>query len=153
MLTRQIIFGLALLLCSSLIAGADTGRIYKVLPHYLDRDGRHVVAPSLFERDAYQAYLRENPESRAGLRFDVNWGAKRAGASIMVLRLELRGSEAASGEVVILERKVKPPRLFRNWSSLRLDGEDYRRLGALLAWRATLWRGDEMLAEQKSFLW
>jgi hypothetical protein len=41
----------------------------------------------------------------------------------------------------------------RHWDSLTLGGADYKNLGSLIAWRATLWRGDELLAEQKSFLW
>ena len=34
-----------------------------------------------------------------------------------------------------------------------LSGEEYQKLGELSAWRATLWEGDRLLAEQKSFLW
>ena len=39
------------------IADACTAasKISKVLPHLLDKQGRHTLSPSLLERDAYQA--------------------------------------------------------------------------------------------------
>ena len=49
-----------------------------MLPHYLDKEGRHTLSPSLYERDAYQAILRQNPEKRGGMRFDVQWKARGA---------------------------------------------------------------------------
>ena len=57
-------------------AQAITGRVVKVLPMYFDHKGRHMVSPSLYERDAYQAYLRSNPELKAGMLFSVQWKAK-----------------------------------------------------------------------------
>jgi hypothetical protein len=153
MLPRRIICCLAFLLCAPALLEAGTGRIFKVLPHYLDLEGRHVLAPSLFERDAYQAVLRESPELRSALRFDVNWKAKGTSRSGLVLRIELRGSEQSLAAPIIIEQPVQPRRLLRNWSSLPLEREDCARLGTLLAWRATLWDGDVLLAEQKSFLW
>ena len=39
-------------------------------------------------------------------------------------------------------------------TTLRLRlGENSYNLGDLIAWRATLWNGEILLAEQKSFLW
>ena len=65
-------------------------KISKVLPHWLDKQGRHTLSPSLFERDAYQAQLRANPDQRSGIRFDVKWakGSQRASANLM-LQVEL----------------------------------------------------------------
>src|SRR5690348_1436186 len=57
-------------------AEAAGARIIKVLPHLLDRDSRHTLSPSLYERDAYQSFLRKNADQCAGLRFDVQWKAK-----------------------------------------------------------------------------
>jgi len=42
---------------------------------------------------------------------------------------------------------------FRSWTALPLAGNDYQRFGRVVAWRATLWNGDQLLSEQKSFLW
>ena len=51
-----------LLLLGSLSAAsasdAVTGRVVKVLPLLLDLKGQDAISPSLYDRDAYQAYLR-----------------------------------------------------------------------------------------------
>ena len=52
----------------------------------------------------------------------------------------------------LLEQEAPPP-LLRHWNSLTLGSADYRNFGELVAWRATLWRGNQLLSEQKSFLW
>lgn len=142
---------LVLLLASSLGLQAGSARILKVLPHYLDEQGRHSLSPSLYERDAYQAFLRANPDKRSALRFDVNWKARSAKGPL-VLKLELRGSARDVLQPLVVERPVKP-HFFNHWSSLKLEGDDYATLGQLIAWRATLWEGGELRAEQKSFLW
>lgn len=132
-------------------AHSASGKIIKVLPHLLDKEGRHAVAPSLYQRDAYQEHLRQNPQLRAGLRFDVHWKAKEAGS--LKLRVEVRGGHENEPTSLVIEQPVKPPRLFSKWSALEMKRTDYEKFGELRAWRATLWEGDTLLAEQKSFLW
>jgi len=145
--------GLLVWLCSGLGLQAGSPRIIKVLPHYLDKQSRHSLSPSLYERDAYQEFLRKNPDERAALRFDVNWTAKRSGSQRLLLRVELRSSGRDPADPIVLERMVRPARLFHTWSSLILEGDQYKEFGRLIAWRASLWRGKDLLAEQKSFLW
>ena len=130
---------------------AAEGRIIKVLPHFLDRQGRHALSPSLYDRDAYQAVLRKNPDKRSGLRFDIQWKAKFAGPNPLKLRIELRGT--SPGEMQSLEQTVHNKGPFSRWSALIVQNEAYEELGDVVAWRATLWDGDRMIAEQKSFLW
>jgi len=132
-------------------AEAATARIVKVLPHLLDRAGRHTLSPGLYERDAYQVFLRKNPDQCSGLRFDVQWKAKRADWARLKLRVEIRGSKEATP--FVLEHPVERNHWYNRWSSLTLGGESYRTAGEVIAWRATLWEGDQLLAEQKSFLW
>jgi len=136
---------------SALGAESATAKIIKVLPHLLDRDGRHTLSPSLYERDAYQAFLRKHPDQCSGLRFDVQWKAKREAGTRLLLRVEIRGSKEA--KPVLLEQPAQPNHWYRRWSSVRLEGAAYRKVGEVIAWRATLWEGDRLLAEQKSFLW
>src|ERR1044071_7230442 len=140
-------------LCSALGLQASSARIIKVLPHYLDHERRHSLSPSLYERDAYQAFLRNNPDKRSALRFDINWKAKRSGPEKLVLRIELRSSGRDLSQPIVLERTVRPARWFHTWSSLLLEGEEYQQFGQLISWRATLWKGDALVAEQKSLLW
>lgn len=144
---------LLLLVVAAADANAATARINKVLPHYLDQQGRHTLAPSLYERDAYQAHLRQHPEERSAGRFDVHWKTPGAHSKNLKLRLELRGSAMESPKPLILDLPVEAPRFFSKWSSLTLRNSDYEKLGSLIAWRATLWDGDTLLTERKSFLW
>jgi hypothetical protein len=129
--------------------GAAPARITKVLPHLLDREGRYSLSPSLYERDAYQALLRKSPEKCSGIRFDVRWKAQ-AGNRVK-LRIDIRGS--ASPEPLVLEQNVRRNHWYDRWTSLTLSGESFQKVGQVIAWRATLWDGDKLLAEQKSFLW
>jgi hypothetical protein len=135
-------------------APAATGKVIKVLPHFLDLQGRHTLTPSLYDRDAYQARLREHPEQRSGIRFDVQWKSKGAAWSPLVLRVELRGIvEGDAPKEMILEEPAEGRTWFNHWTKLVLDGEDYRKFGEVTAWRATLWEGETLIGEQKSFLW
>jgi hypothetical protein len=142
-------------LTATLSLSAATGRVVKVLPHYLDLKGRHALSPSLYDRDAYQAFLRQHPEKRSGMRFDVLWRARGAAGKTLKLRAELRGT--AKGNLpsqTTLETDVKAgAHNISHWNSLTLGGDDYKKFGEVSAWRVTLWNGDQLVAEQKSFLW
>ncbi|TAK99089.1 MAG: hypothetical protein EPO07_11175 [Verrucomicrobia bacterium] len=134
-------------------ATAATGRVVKVLPLFLDQQGRHALSPSLFDRDAYQAQLRKNPEQRTAMRFDVLWRVRGEASGKLKLRLELRGMAHGNlPQEKTLETEVSATGLNR-WSSIKLGGDDYKNFGEVTAWRVTLWDGDQQLGEQKSFLW
>jgi hypothetical protein len=153
---RGLFFASLLLLGSlagSPAADTATGRVIKVLPLFLDPQGRDAVTPSLFDRDAYQVYLRQHTNEISAIRFDVLWKAADAGDAVLKLRVDLRGGGTNGLPCqTTLEQTVKPGR-FRCWTSLVLAGADYKNFGGLVAWRATLWSDDRLLAEQKSFLW
>jgi hypothetical protein len=149
----QIVLFFALFnLCLFPLDAADA-RIIKVLPHYLDLEGRHALSPSLYERDAYQEVLRKNPTQRSALRFDIQWKARGVPAAKLKLRLELRTSKNFLLKPLVAEQPVKKRRWLSRWSALKVSGEEFKQMGELLAWRATLWDGEKLLAEQKSFLW
>ena len=135
-------------------ASAATGRIMKVLPHLLDTNGVHTLRPSLYERDAYQAFLRQHPDKRTGIRFDIEWKGIGPLFDPLKLRLELRGI-AAGGlpREAVLEKPVERSGWLGSWTTLVLNGQDYQRFGEVTAWRVTLWEGDQLLGEQQSFLW
>lgn len=134
-------------------ADAVTGRVIKVLPLLLDQKGRAALSPSLFDRDAYQAKLRGNTNLVSAIRYDVEWSARHAGDTQLTLRVELRGvGEANLPKLKTLETRVTPG-FFHKWTELTLGGEEYKQFGAVTAWRATLWDGDRLLGEEKSFLW
>jgi hypothetical protein len=151
--SRIVILLSAVLAMAVSASAATTGRVSKVLPHFLDLKGRHALSPSLYDRDAYQAQLRQHPEQRSGIRFDVLWKAKATNGATLKLRVEMRGTPQGNlPRQKILETEVKPRRL-GHWTSLRFDGDDYKNFGEVTAWRVTLWDGDQLAGEQKSFLW
>jgi hypothetical protein len=131
-----------------------TGRVIKVLPHFLDLKGRAALSPSLYDRDAYQATLRDHPEKRSGIRFDMQWKTKGTVWSDLKLRVELRGvAQGDAPKQMILEQDLQSGGWFSHWTSMTLSGEEYKTIGEVTAWRVTLWEGSDMLGEQKSFLW
>jgi hypothetical protein len=133
--------------------GAAAGRVVKVLPLFLDLQGHDALSPSLFDRDAYQAYLRQHTNEVSAIRFDVLWKASDAKDAKLKLRAELRGiGDRGLPSQTVLETEIAPG-LFRSWTSLPLGGDDLKKFGSLVAWRVTLWDGDQWIGEQKSFLW
>ena len=141
---------MVLLVFACAAANAQSARIVKVLPHFLDLKGRNAANPSLFDRDAYQQELRGSPTNRSALRFDVQW--KAHGYDTLKLRLEAKGLKGKQSTAMNLEQPIRSG-FFSKWSGLTLGGEDYKNFGELISWRATLMDGTNVVAEHKSFLW
>ena len=144
----QLAAALLLLCVISTPDAAQAGKITKVLPHWLDLQGRHTLSPSLLERDAYQAKLRADRSLCSGIRFDVKWATNTGGT--VKLQLELRVTGVA--KPIVLERAIKPNRR-GGWDVVTLDGGAFKAIGKIIAWRVRLLDGDIELAERRSFLW
>jgi hypothetical protein len=141
------------LVAAAQAADAVTGRIVKVLPFLLDQRGRNATSPSLFDRDAYQAVLREHDTNVSAVRFDVLWNAAKAPDENLKLAVELRGIGTNNApRMTTLETNVSPG-WFRQWTAIPLAGRDYKEFGKVVAWRVRLWNGARLLGEQQSFLW
>ena len=141
------------LVCAALAcANSAEPRDIKVLTHLIDAQERNALAPSLYERDAYQLHLRTHPELVAGMRFDVQFKGARKDGPVLV-RIEARGSNSGLGKALTFEKEVLPARFFSTWGRIELDRAATESLGSVVAWRATLWRDGQLLAEQQSFLW
>ena len=153
MRSLSALFLIAVGLMFSFEASALDGRVSKVLPQFIDQEGRHSLSPSHFERDAYQAKLRENPTLRKGLLFRVQWSAEPSDWTQVRLRVEARGLKGSVLQSRILEQPVRKHGWFGSWTTLKIDGDEYKGFGELVAWRVTLWENNVMLGEQKSFLW
>jgi hypothetical protein len=135
-------------------APAAAGRVIKVLPQFLDDKGRDSNHPSLYERDAYQAYLRLHTNLVSGFQFNIQWKTRGATTGPVRLRVETRG--VVHGDVLetlVLEKPVEPGGWFSHWLVVRVSKEQYRKLGEVTAWRVTLWEDDQLIGEQQSFLW
>jgi hypothetical protein len=152
---RRFLLILFLLGSLSMASASDavTGHIVKVLPLFLDLNAQDAISPSLYDRDAYQLYLRNHTNEISAMRFDVLWSTSNAGTNDLGLRLELRGvGPEGVPRQTTLEQTVAP-HYFHHWTSLPFAGGDYKNFGTVVAWRATLWSGPKLLDEQKSFLW
>jgi hypothetical protein len=152
MFCKRIVFFVVLIGCCFDLQAASA-KIIKVLPQYLDWEGRRALSPSLYERDAYQDHLRKHPAERSALRFLVQWKAGKSAPANLNLRVEIRGSKETQGKDIVLERSVKRKAWLSTWSSVTLEGDEFQRAGEVVAWRVSLWQGDQLLADQKSFLW
>ena len=150
---RRLFLIMAFAFALATAARAGNGHVYKVLPQYLDDKGRASLTPSLYDRDAYQADLRQHPAKRSALQFAVQWKISGPKTDTLKLRVELRGTAQADlPNQTSLELPVKH-HLFSHWDNVVLAPDQYKAFGEVTAWRVTLWDGDQMLDEQKSFLW
>ena len=140
-------------LAFALAAHAESAKVIKVLPHFLDLKGRDTVNPSLFDRDAYQNELRSSPSKRSALRFDVQWKAPYYDYDALTLRIEANGMKGRVATTNVMERPLRLSGIFSHWTALKMSGETYENFGELISWRATLLSGTNVVAEQKSFLW
>jgi len=132
---------------------ATKGQVLKVLPLLLNLQGHDALSPSLFDRDAYQAFLVQHTNDISALRFDVQWKATRSPDEKIKIAIELRGIGTNSvPKLETLETNVVPGK-YRQWTAIPLAGGDYRNVGTVVAWRVRLWNDSQLLGEQKSFLW
>lgn len=153
-MSNSLRLGCALLfIVAGITAVGSEPRIQKVLPHLRDEKGRISVSPGLFDRDAYQQTLRQNPSRVSGVRFDIQWSAPREKRDSLTLRLELRTARGKPGQTLVIQAPTRDNRRRGGWSSVLLGPEEYAQAGEVLAWRAVLMDGETELAEQKSFLW
>ena len=132
-------------------AAVGSAQVLKVLPHYLDAKGRHMLNPSLFDRDAYQLELRNAPEKRKALRFDVHWRTSGYDEDL-TLRVDVRSMQQRTAKSLSFEKPIRP-RWRSTWSQVLIAGEDYRSMGDMVSWRVLILSGTNVLAEQRSFLW
>lgn len=142
-------------LCFACGAHAATGRLVKVLPEFLDLKGRNSLSPSLYERDVYQATLRDHPERRSALRFYIQWKTKGPVWEPLTVRVEIRGNaEGNLPKQLVLEQPVENPGgSFSHWTSVTLSRDEYKKIGSVTAWRVTFWEGKTLLGLQQSYLW
>jgi len=141
-----------LLVGSESMQAASTSRIVKVLRHYLDQEGRHALSPSLLDRDAYQAQLRDHPEQVSGLRFDVQLRLKSKEVGNYRLRVEIRHGKGA--QVGTFRKDLEIQRKRRSqWAKIPILDEDFAQLNEVIAWRVLLLDGEAEVNTLESFLW
>ncbi len=147
----RVLFSLLFTACLGLsLSATESGfRIVKILPHFLDKKGRLSLSPSLFERDAYQGYLRHNTNEVSTMRYDFHWKGGPPKSDPVTVRLEIRGSRSDLRHPEVFQTPLV--RSLGKWAFIAIPSEEYHKLGAIVAWRLSLWRqnGGE-IAEQKN---
>lgn len=149
---RRIFIALAILFLVPVVQAGE-GSVVKALPQLLDKQGRHALSPSLYERDAYQFHLHKTPALRGGVRLAVQWKARKVDWAKLTLRAEMRCLLGDNIHTVTMEVPAVKKGLFSSWAEFKIEGADYKTFGELVAWRVTLWEGDHQLGELESFLW
>lgn len=145
---------LAVLLSQIAHAAEVSGRVLKVLPQFLDQKGQTSLTPSLYDRDAYQSFLKKHPGKISTLRFAIQWKANTKESEPLKLKIELVGAAQTDlPQKTSLELEVRQHHWFSHWAYVSLTQDQYKTLGEVTAWRVTLADGDKLLGEQKSFLW
>jgi hypothetical protein len=150
---RRIFIALVGLLLVGPALHAGEGKIIKVLPQLVDKQGRNALSPSLYERDAYQLQLRKVPALVGGARLAVQWKARDVDWARLKLRAEMRCLLGDNLHTVTLEKPAGKKSRFSTWSDFRIEGADYASFGKIVAWRVTLLEGDKSLGAMESFLW
>ena len=120
--------------------------LIKVLPHYLDKYGRHTIGVTLIDRDLYQLELRQE-RAVHGVRYNINW----RGNAEMTVRLEVRSTKAGVAPLTLEQTAM--PEGGSTWTPILIDLDTYKKFGQPESWRVTLWQDGDQVAEQASFLW
>ena len=151
---RLLVFIVAVCFGLGSAAESSHAKAIKVFRFLVDADGLHARSSSLLDRDAYQAYLREHPAKVNGLRFIIQWKRRSESPAQPAIRVEVRhGNGNTIGEFAkTAPVKVRKTRRSQ-WHQITISGEEYVRLGKVIAWRVSLWDGETMLAQAESFLW
>jgi hypothetical protein len=127
--------------------GCGSPSLIKVLPHYLDKHGRHTTGVTLIDRDLYQEELRKDPDAVHRVRYNINW----RGNAEMTVRLEVRSTKAGVAPLTL--EQTATPEGGSTWTLILIDVDTYKKFGQPESWRVTLWQNGEQVAEQASFLW
>lgn len=139
----------------NLIAEGDQAEVTRVkIEQYLASKPVRTEDPMIrFERRylSWGAIDREEYQEREGQYFTVFWRLKdsRLGA---VVRLEYLQAKTGP-EVHIQEIAVDQPRRGNNVVDFQVTGPDFRKNGAVVAWKASILREGAVLADKRSFLW
>ena len=144
---------LSILLTFLLVFSVQAGsvKIFKVLPHYLDKDSNNTLSPSLFERDRYQSRLDQTKCST--IRFDVQWRNTLKNFDNLSITVEMRGTKTDSPTISFSEKISSRKSIWSHWTKIRIPEESFQELEGLGAWRVLIKDGDEILKEERSFMW
>jgi hypothetical protein len=108
----------------------------------------------LVNRARYQDRL-ESSGQFTGIRFFVHWKAPSTELHNLIVKIEAHGLDAGSGREAteVLKKSYSDLPGFSGWTTLDLANDLFKKFGKLMAWRVSLWHGNELKASRQSFTW
>jgi hypothetical protein len=130
----------------------DGFSVKKVNHEYIDLQGNTTGEIGSFVLKArYQKEIESTPKV-SGMRFHVIWGAPSDNA--ITVKLETRGLDGDTGKETRQSwTKSYPVDADRGPAVFDITGESWKKQGKMMAWRATILQGEQVMAQRKSFLW
>lgn len=98
----------------------------------------------------YGAILADEVESRRGHYFVITWVNKGPAANFTT-RFEYRQNKTR--DVVRTLTMEHPNAKGASRSTFAVLGDAYRAYGPVTSWRFSVWQGDKLVGEEKSFIW
>ena len=151
-----LVAGLGLLMasCSSKVAG-NGGAITKVNPYHINTFtlSKPIADRGLsFERDyhLYGAITSQERADRYGDYYTIFWKVDERDEPVTV-RLEYL-KRLPSPQTHVIEKEITKVKR-RNVTKFAITGKDFFTNGPVMAWRASLVRGKDVLATYNSYLW
>lgn len=101
----------------------------------------------------YQYELRHAPDKQFGCRFHIKWKAPRGTAQARLV-LDVRGlnknNETVLDQFTVTRSLVED---WAEWSTIDINGPQFKRLGTIMAWRVSIYNRDRVMAELPSGNW
>jgi hypothetical protein len=101
-------------------------------------------------RRLHGAVSMEERRNLLGQYFTIRWNDDAVGAPVTIT---FEYQQGATGSRVKTIRREFPGGDASGTTEITVIGDDYFKGGRVLAWRATLRRGDRVVATRKSYLW
>lgn len=128
--------------------------VLKVNHEFIDSSGYTKEEPGdLINRARYQSMIRNTDKVR-GIRFFIHWKAPNNDGRRLAVKLEARGYDAGSerNSMEVITRRIEDVDS-SGWISVDIDADRYKQFGKLMAWKVSLWSGNELKSSRYSFTW
>jgi hypothetical protein len=102
------------------------------------------------QRRFFGAVSMAERKLRLGQYYTVSWRNPAAGAPVRVV-FEYR--QAATTDKVLTLENTFPAAAKAGQGEFAIIGNDYQTNGRVLAWQVTVFRGDEIVGQRRSFMW
>lgn len=145
---------LATLLFALALASCGAPQALEVRPYLLRTTENEVIEDPLILAERNRRFhgaigIREQ-EQRLGHYYTILWHDPSAGQPVEV-RFEYQ--QAATASKILRKSATFPGSDTRGRTEFQIIGDDYLKGGRVLAWKATLLRGDREISHRQSYLW